>query len=130
MEFRLVHPKVPKHWEDDAEEIDVSLPEYVRRMARAGRRQWGFVHTEEPDTPQLNVDESMAESTTDASGSAVDLQDAILRVLSTTDGLDEAELTELVLDDLQSQIEQELQELKDADEVDYHLDKGGWVKKR
>lgn len=128
-EFRLVHPKVPKHWEEEAEEMDISLPEYVRRMARAGRRQWGFAHVTEPDRPRLNVDEEMVGGRSN-SGTAADLQESILRVLSTTKGVDEAELTELVLDDLQDQIKSELQELKEDGEVDYHIDKGGWVKKR
>lgn len=114
---------VPTDWVEEADDSDVSRSEWFRRLVRAGRRQWGYDHIEEPDEPEMNLEEPSSDD-----NSIDDLEAAILRNLSTTDGVDQEELTQLLLDDLQEQMETTLQSLKDDGKVDIDLTKGGWVK--
>lgn len=114
---------VPQEWVEEADDSDVSRSEWFRRLVRAGRRQWGYDHVEEPDEPGMNLDEPSSDN-----DSIDDLEAAILRNLSTSEGVDQEELAELLLDDLQEQMETALQSLKDDGKVDIDLTKGGWVK--
>lgn len=116
---------VPEKWEEDAEEMDVTLTEYVRRMVRAGRRQWGYEHTSEPEKNGLKLDESQnqGEDLEDT------LREAVLRNLSTTKGLDEKDLAELLFEDLIDDLGMQLQQLKDSRKADYNPRDGGWVRK-
>ena len=124
MEQRKIGPYIPTEWVEEAAQSEVSNAEWYRRMIRAGRRQWGYDHIEEPEEPGLQFDEPGQASDHPAG----DLRESILRNLSTTDGVDQEELAELLLDDLQDQMEVALQDLKDDGKVDIDLNKGGWIK--
>lgn len=113
---------VPDEWANDAEEMDQSKSEYVRRMVRAGRRQWGYDHTDEPERKGLK-DRSEGNKNMESV-----LQSTILQNLSTDNGLKEDELADLLFSELINTIETQLQELKDDGKVDYNVTGGGWVK--
>lgn len=117
---------MPPEWVEDANEMDVSRAEYLRRMVRAGRRQWGYDHTREPENPHVQLQEPGTQDTVNVRSM---LKHTILRNLSTTDGIDEAELIDLVTGDLEEITDEVLDELKEEGEADYSSRKGGWVKK-
>lgn len=125
-EMITTSPRVPEEWRDDAEEMGISLSEYMRRMVRAGRRQWGYEHEEEPDQPTVRLDDEARDPSDDINAI---LQDTIVRNLSTMNGISEEELIEILIDDLEKQIETHLQELMDDEVVEYSPIKGGWVKR-
>lgn len=115
---------VPEEWMQAAEEMDVSDSEYIRRMVRAGRRQWGYEYTSEPEKKGLNHDDSRSQSG--------DLEDtfraAVFQNLSKTEGLDEEELAELLFENLIDDLGAQLQQLKDSGKADYNPRDGGWVR--
>lgn len=115
---------IPPEWEADAEEMDVSLSEYVRRMARAGRRQWGYEHIEPAADPHVQFEET---TNTPAEEVGTIIQNIILRNLSTSDGITEEELTTLITSDISNQVGNQLEELLDEGAVKYSPTKGGWV---
>lgn len=119
---RGVGIEVPKEWREDAEDMDVALTEYVRRMVRAGQRQWGYDHEKEPKKKGIRVDNSTNEALEKA------LQTALLQNLSTTEGIGEEELADLLFDDLITDLGKHLQTLKDSGEADYNPRDGGWIK--
>lgn len=118
------HATVPEEWTADAEEMGVSLSEYVRRMARAGRRQWGYDHIEEADEPHVQFDE--ATTSPDEETTAI-IQDTIVRNLSTTDGISEEELADLITRDISNEVGTQLEELMHERVVEYSPTQGGWV---
>lgn len=119
--------RVPEKWRDEANELDVALTEYIRMMVRAGRLDWGFEHTEEPDCPHVKVDE-------ESSGADEQIEtivkDTIVRNLSCDSGTAESELTDIILHDVEAQVGQILNDLADEDIVRYDAVQGGWVKQR
>lgn len=56
-QLKNISTYVPESWHSDADEMGISVSEYIRRMARAGRRQWGYDHTEEADEPHVHFHE-------------------------------------------------------------------------
>lgn len=120
-----IQTRVPEEWRDEADELEVTLAEYVRMMVRSGRRDWGFEHMEEPDQPHVKVEEE-----TKTAGEQINaiVKDAIVRNLSTDDGTSEDELIEIILHDLEGQIGQILNELASEGVVRYDPVEGGWVK--
>jgi hypothetical protein len=114
---------VPEGWREEADEMDVSVAEYVRRMCRAGRLQWGYDHLEEPEKKGLKHTE------TDSSKELAEaLQAAILRNLSTEDGLKEGELADVLFEEMIDELGVHLQDLKEDGMADYNPREGGWVK--
>lgn len=114
--------RFPQEWKEEADEMDVSTAEYIRRMVRSGRRQWGHDHIEEPE--QGGLRHKKPESTKVEKA----LQAALLRNLSTDNGVQEDELAELLFDDLLNDLKEQLQELKDSGKATYNPGDGGWVK--
>jgi hypothetical protein len=112
-------------WEKEAEEMDISKAQYFRRMIRSGRRQWGY--TEENDTNRGELQLKNPENTPTDSDS--NIKTTIKRNLSTTEGVSEEEIAEIVYQDLADQIGELLVELKEEGEADYDPTKGGWIKR-
>ena len=117
--------RVPRDWRDEADQLDVTLAEYVRMMVRSGRLDWGFEHTEVPDRPHVKLEKQTPD--TDEQIDAI-IEDAVIRNLSTEEGTTEEELVEIILHDMEKQTGRILNELSAQDDVHYDAVKGGWVK--
>ncbi|WP_141551742.1 DUF5805 domain-containing protein [Natrinema sp. CBA1119] len=115
---------VPEEWAADADEMGVSFSEYVRRMARAGRRQWGYEHNEEADEPHVQFEEGRSSPDEEI---ATIIQDTIVRNLSSRDGISEDELGELITGDIAEEVSNQLEELMREGTVEYSPTNGGWV---
>lgn len=118
-----VHVEVPDAWVEAADERDLSLAEYTRRMVRAGRRQFGVDYDpqETPANPKtLKQDDS------DSSGSEIEtqLKTWILANLSTDDAQDVDDLVALLEDDLATLAD----ELCDERKAKYRRSQGGYLK--
>ncbi len=116
-----VNMDVPDDWVDAAEERDLSLAEYTRRMVRAGRRQFGYDYepSETPaETQTLKLDET--------GGSDIDdqLKQWIHANLSTDDAQDIEDLMDLLDDDLARLADA----LCDEGKAKYRKRKGGYLK--
>jgi hypothetical protein len=114
--------EIRSEWVEEADEMDVSNAEYIRRMVRAGRRQWGHDHIEEPEQNGLRHTDSGSTKVEKA------LQAALLRNLSIENGVQEDELAELLFDDLLDDLKGQLQELKDDGQATYNPGDGGRAK--
>jgi len=111
----------PDEWVKEADEQDLSLTEYGKRMIRAGRRQFGhdYAPDETPATPNtLKLD--------DSTGSEIEtqLKAWIHANLSTDDPLDVDDLVDLLEDDLAKLAD----ELQDEQKVEYRRSQGGYLK--
>lgn len=118
------HANVPEEWAADAESMGVSLSEYVRRMARAGRRQWGYDHVTDADEPHVQFDENRL--STDEETITI-IREMAIRNLSAKDGITEEELADLITRDIEQEIADQLEQLMQEGEVKYSPTLGGWV---
>ena len=112
---------VPDEWVEEADERDLMLTEYGKRMIRAGRRQFGhdYALDETPMTPNtLKLD--------DSTGSEIEtqLKDWIHANLSTDDAQDVDDLVALLEDDLATLAD----ELCDEQKAKYRRSQGGYLK--
>jgi|AntDeeMinimDraft_4_1070355.scaffolds.fasta_scaffold00474_18 hypothetical protein len=99
-------------WESHADELDMSQSEFVRTMVQAGRR--GFESgSAEPDS-----------SDPDPGGSGLETQ--VLELLS-TDTYSWDELLEAVADDIESRLDETLEELQSENRVRYSGRHGGYT---
>lgn len=116
-----VNFEIPDEWAKSADERNISCAKYVERMARAGRRQFGFEYeaSETPADPKtLKLDD---EAATDVEK---ELKQWILANLSSTDALDVDDLVDLLGDDI-AKLADGLCE--DGDAM-YRRSKGGYLK--
>lgn len=112
---------VPDEWVEEADERDLSLSEYGKRMVRAGRRQYGhdYAPNETPATPNtLKLD--------DSTGAEIEtqLKAWIHANLSTDDAQDVDDLVALLEDDLATLAD----ELCDEEKAKYRRSQGGYLK--
>jgi len=112
---------VPDEWVEEADERNLSLAEYGKRMIRAGRRQLGhdYAPSETPATPNtLKLD--------DSTGSEIEtqLKAWIHANLSTDDAQDVDDLVALLEDDLATLAD----ELCDEEKAKYRRSQGGYLK--
>lgn len=113
--------EIPEEWAQEADQRDLSLGEYGKRMIRAGRRQFGHDYdpAETPATPNtLKLEES--------TGTEVEtqLKAWILQNLSTDQALDIEDLLDLLEDDLAELAD----ELCDENKAKYRRSAGGYIK--
>ncbi|SEP19842.1 hypothetical protein SAMN05216388_104318 [Halorientalis persicus] len=104
-----VHMDAPNEWVEEADERDLSLTEYTKRMIRAGRRQFGhdYAPNETPATPStLKLD--------DGSSSEIEtqLKGWIHANLSTDDAQDVDDLVGLLEDDFTGLMSELMEEKK------------------
>lgn len=111
---------VPEEWVEEADQRDLPLSEYARRMIRAGHRQFGhdYQPTETPEPKTLKHDES--------TGSEIEtqLKAWIHTNLSTEQALDIEDLLVLLEDDLAELAD----ELQDENKAEYRRSRGGYIK--
>lgn len=104
-------------WDDHADRLDMSRSEFVRTMVQAGRRQVG-------DNPELVAD---AETESTESESEESLSEAVLTLLNEADALAWDELLAALTDDIESRLDETLQELQESNEVRYSGRADGYV---
>lgn len=112
---------LPDEWVEAADERDISNAEYLKRMVRAGRRQFGYEYepTETPARPKTLKHDNKAATDIDTQ-----LKQWILTNLSTTDAQDIDELVDLLEDELVELAD----ELCDEDKAMYRRSRGGYLK--
>ncbi|WP_136715240.1 DUF5805 domain-containing protein [Halorientalis salina] len=104
-------------WERHADEMDMSLSEFVRTMVQAGRR--GFSGGDVPDTD--------TDSGSDSGGGTEELEERILAILTESEPLSWDELLTAVTGDIESSLDETLQELQAANRIQYSGREGGYV---
>lgn len=117
----MTQMEVPDEWVENADERDISCSQYIMRMARAGKRQFGYEYdpSETPVQPKtLKLDDEAA-SEVDA-----ELKRWILTNLSTTDSQDVDDLVGLLSDEIAELAD----ELCDEGKAIYRPSKGGYLK--
>lgn len=104
--------EVPDEWAVAAEESDVPLAEYCRRMVRAGRRQFGNEggDTDETETAERITDRSPAER-------------LVAQKLDSDTGRDVDDL----LNALEADVTEAADALVEAGEAKYRHARGGWI---
>ncbi|SFC00000.1 hypothetical protein SAMN05444422_103431 [Halobiforma haloterrestris] len=101
-----------EEWQSHADELDMSQSEFVRTMVQAGRR--GFEPgDEEPGSP-------------DANPGGDGLETRVLELLS-ADTYSWDELLEAVSDDIESRLDDALEELQAKNEIRYSGRHGGYT---
>ncbi|ELZ46169.1 hypothetical protein C464_11228 [Halorubrum coriense DSM 10284] len=103
-------------WRDHADELDMSLSEFVRTMVQAGRR--GFAPAESPER------EEPASEPSDPRGH--DLKSGVREALESGPRSWD-ELVEAVVGDVEDELEATLDELQDRNRVRYSGRDGGYV---
>ncbi|WP_255190802.1 DUF5805 domain-containing protein [Natronobeatus ordinarius] len=99
-------------WKDHADELEMSLSEFVRAMVQAGRRGFETGH-EEPDS-------------SDATPGGNALETQVLELLA-ADTYSWEELLEAVTDDVESRLDDTLGELQSANRIRYSGRHGGYT---
>ncbi|WP_340101463.1 DUF5805 domain-containing protein [Salinibaculum salinum] len=114
-------------WDAHADDLDMSRSEFVKTMVQAGRR--GFdgrpAPTTESVTPATPNEQVTEQSETAQSSEA--LEETVLDALSAEDYRSWDELLEVVTDDIESQLEDTLQNLQANDRVRYSGRHGGYT---
>ncbi|MFC7057225.1 DUF5805 domain-containing protein [Halovenus salina] len=105
-------------WDEHADELDMSRSEFVKTMVQAGRRGFGG----EPAVESHQDSEAGGEQRSDSS-----LRAQILEILDEQDCLSWDELLAAVTGDIETQLEETLQELQESGSVRYSGRDGGYV---
>jgi len=129
-ERTVVKTYVPRYqkdiWTDHADELDMSQSEFVRTMVQAGRRGFDGGPSHRPD-PQGSSGENDGSAKSDDGGDG-GLDDRVLSVLDGEEYLDWEALVEALTGDIESRLEDALQELQSRDEVRYSGRHGGYTR--
>jgi|GEM_PF-6426618 len=109
--------EVPDAWAEAADEMDVSLAEYCRRMVRAGRRQLGCSNGEKPTDHTTTTARGRDQATTV-------VEQLVYSNLSTTTGRD----TEELVAEIEADIGAAADTLVADGKAKYRRAEGGWIK--
>lgn len=104
-------------WDEHADELDMSRSEFVKAMVQAGRRGFGG----EP------ASESLPDAEKSGSEGSSDLRSRVVSSLTEHDCLSWDDLLAEVTGDIETQLEETLQNLQDAGKVRYSGREGGYV---
>jgi len=113
-------------WEEHADDLDMTLSEFVRSMVQAGRR--GFTGTAST-TDSAEAEEPRGRQESDANPQGRGLEERVLSTLAEEGCLDWDELVAAVTDDVETQLDEILQDLQSRDEIRYSGREGGYVRK-
>jgi len=113
-------------WQDHAEELDMSLSEFVRSMVQAGRR--GF-NGSGGSACENQVKKSGADHNSDADPRGKRLEDRVLSIIDDNACYDWDELLNAMTENVEAQLEEALDELQARDEIKYSGREGGYVRK-
>ena len=109
-------------WADHADQLGMTQSEFVRTMVQAGRREFGVPAAGRTDDGSADADGSPPTE------SAVDgFEDRVREALSTNEHLSWDELVASLTDDVESRLDETLQELQSADAVAYSGRHGGYT---
>jgi hypothetical protein len=106
-------------WDDHADRLDMSRSEFVKTMVQAGRRQIG-------DDPDL-IRDSERSTETQPEDSGQSLSEEITALLAERDALSWAELLTALTDDIESRLDETLQELQESNRIRYSGRADGYV---
>lgn len=109
-----------EQWQDHADDLGMSQSEFVRSMVQAGRR--GF--TDGPTTDDTDTAEEPGSS--DATPGVQDLETVILDLLE-SEAHSFAELRDAVTADLETRLDETLQDLQAAGRIRHSGRHGGYV---
>lgn len=113
-----------EQWDDHAEELDMSRSEFVKTMVQAGRRGFGAEETTRSTGPEPESgSEQRAEPATGSDGS---LEAEVVEMLSEKPRDWDDLLAELTAE-VESDLDETLQELQEAGRVRYSGRDGGYV---
>lgn len=115
---------IPDEWAQEAKEQDISLAEYCRRMARAGRRQFGYDYSHPEEVPKVKT----LKKEEDRPASQID--EELKRWIFTNLSVDEAQDTDDLLRLLEDDILRLADELQEEGRAKYLPSKGGYLKVR
>jgi len=125
-----VQTYVPKYqkdeWKEHADELDMSLSEFVRSMVQAGRR--GFTGSETA-VSEAESEKSGAGQQSNSDPQGQPLEDRVLSVLDDGESYNWDELVAAVTDDVEARLDETLQELQSRDEIRYSGRDGGYVRR-
>lgn len=107
-------------WADHADRLGMTQSEFVRTMVQAGRREFGV-----PDSGRTDDGTADAESPQPTEPGGFD--ERVEEALSTSEYLSWDELVASLTDDIESRLDQTLQELQSADVVTYSGQHGGYT---
>ena len=107
-----------EEWDTHAEELDMSRSEYVKAMVQAGRQYFG-------EQPAVAVND--ADSTVEDGDEATDLTAEIRSYLADSGPSSWEDLLAGVTGDIETRLEESLQELQEADQIRYSGRDGGYV---
>lgn len=106
-------------WDNHADRLEMSRSEFVKTMVQAGRRQIG-------DDPELIPDSDG--STGDDSGEAEQsLGSEVTELLEDADALSWEDLLASLTDDIESRLDETLQELQESNQIRYSGRADGYV---
>lgn len=112
-------------WEREADEMDMSLSEFVRTMVQAGRSD---LELAEPDRGEVADDtEPRGGPSSDRDPRGESLEDRVLSELSEGSYSDWDDLLAAVTDDVESRLESTLQSLQEDNRVTYSGRHGGYT---
>jgi hypothetical protein len=88
--------ELPEEWEKDKEEMGVSAAEWVRRMVRLGRRQYGLPY----DPEEVPAEMASIKTENDETADSDYVREFLLANLSTDEYLEIEELLDLIGKDI------------------------------
>jgi hypothetical protein len=92
--------ELPEEWEKDKEEMGVSAAEWVRRMVRLGRRQYGLPY----DPEEVPAEMASIKTENDETADSDYVREFLLANLSTDEYLEIEELLDLIGKDIDKEI--------------------------
>ena len=108
-----------EEWRRHADELDMSLSEFVRTMVQAGRRGFAGGGPENDSGDPDGAGEPVSDGQ--------ELEDRVVSVVSESGPLSWDELLSAVTGDIESSLDETLQELQAANEIQYSGREGGYV---
>jgi hypothetical protein len=105
-------------WDDHADRLEMSRSEFVKTMVQAGRRQVG-------DDPELLPDPDGSTEESEETGESLD--EEITTLLRDTDALSWDELLASLTDDIESRLDETLQQLQESNQIRYSGRADGYV---
>jgi len=103
-------------WDDHADRLDMSRSEFVRTMVQAGRRQIG-------DDPELVAGAEQERTASEEES----LGEEVVTLLTEADALAWEELLAALTDDIESRLDETLQELQESNQIRYSGREDGYV---
>lgn len=109
-------------WDEHADRLDMSRSEFVKTMVQAGRRSF--------DNQESDVRPGVAPSADDGHVSeTANLEARVLDALESAGCLSWEELLSVVSDDIETRLDDTIEQLEEANELRYNGREGGYVLK-